>query len=53
MRGVNKVILLGNFGADPETRHMPGGSQVTNIRVATSEQWKDKEAGESEGSVDE
>ncbi len=40
--GLNKVILIGNLGADPETRHSAGGSQVTNIRVATSESWKDQ-----------
>lgn len=45
-RGVNKVILIGNLGADPETRHMPSGSAVTNLRLATSEEWKDKETGE-------
>ena len=41
-RGVNKVILVGNLGADPETRSMPSGMTVTNIRIATSESWKDK-----------
>lgn len=46
-RGVNKVILIGNLGADPETRAMPSGMTVANIRVATSEQWKDKQSGES------
>ncbi|MGH8283454.1 MAG: single-stranded DNA-binding protein [Gammaproteobacteria bacterium] len=45
-RGVNKVILVGNLGADPETRYMPSGSAVTNIRIATTESWKDKESGE-------
>ncbi|MGB9430447.1 MAG: single-stranded DNA-binding protein [Gammaproteobacteria bacterium] len=45
-RGVNKVILVGNLGADPETRYMPSGSAVANIRIATSEAWKDKESGE-------
>ena len=44
-RGVNKVILVGNLGADPETRSMPSGMTVTNIRVATSESWKDKASG--------
>ena len=44
-RGVNKVILVGNLGADPETRSMPSGMTVTNIRVATSESWKDKTSG--------
>ncbi len=45
-RGINKVILVGNLGADPETRYMPSGSAVTNLSVATSESWKDKQTGE-------
>lgn len=45
-RGINKVILIGNLGADPETRYMPSGGAVTNIRIATSETWKDKQSGE-------
>ncbi|WP_018862107.1 single-stranded DNA-binding protein [Thioalkalivibrio sp. ALJ3] len=45
-RGVNKVILLGNLGADPEKRETPNGVTVTNLRVATSEQWTDKNSGE-------
>lgn len=45
-RGVNKVILVGNLGADPETRFTQAGLPVTNFRVATSEQWKDKNTGE-------
>lgn len=45
-RGVNKVILIGNLGADPESRMMPSGGQVTNINVATSETWKDKQTGQ-------
>jgi single-strand DNA-binding protein len=45
-RGVNKVILVGNLGADPETRAMPSGGSVTNIRIATSDSWKDKASGE-------
>jgi single-strand DNA-binding protein len=45
-RGVNKVILIGNLGADPETRAMPSGMTVANIRIATSENWKDKQSGE-------
>ena len=45
-RGVNKVILIGNLGADPETRTMPSGGTVANIRIATSENWKDKQSGE-------
>ena len=45
-RGINKVILIGNLGADPESRALPSGSAVTNITVATSESWKDKNTGE-------
>ena len=45
-RGVNKVILVGNLGNDPETRYMPSGGAVTNITVATSETWKDKQTGQ-------
>ena len=45
-RGVNKVILVGNLGQDPETRAMPSGKPVTNVRIATSESWKDKQTGE-------
>ncbi|MBU1558993.1 MAG: single-stranded DNA-binding protein [Gammaproteobacteria bacterium] len=45
-RGVNKVILIGNLGSDPETRYMPNGGAVTNVSLATSEFWKDKESGE-------
>lgn len=45
-RGINKVILVGNLGADPETRFMPSGGSVTNIRLATSESWKDKQTGQ-------
>ena len=44
-RGINKVILVGHLGADPETRYMPTGGAVTNIRIATSESWKDKQSG--------
>jgi len=47
-RGVNKVIIVGNLGADPEVRYMPSGAAVTNIRVATSEGWKDKQSGETQ-----
>ena len=47
-RGVNKVIIIGNLGADPEVRYMPSGSAVTNIRVATSEGWKDKQSDETQ-----
>ena len=45
-RGINKVIVVGNLGADPDTRFMPSGNAVTNISVATSESWNDKETGE-------
>lgn len=45
-RGINKVILIGNLGADPETRFMPSGGAVTNIRLATSESWKDRQSGQ-------
>jgi single-strand DNA-binding protein len=45
-RGVNKVILVGNLGADPETRYMPSGGAVTNVRIATSDSWRDKASGE-------
>ncbi len=45
-RGVNKVILIGNLGADPEVRYMPSGDAVANCRIATSESWKDKSTGE-------
>jgi single-strand DNA-binding protein len=46
MASVNKVILVGNLGKDPETRYMPNGDQVTNVTIATSESWKDKNSGE-------
>ena len=45
-RGINKVILVGNLGADPETRFMPSGGSVTNVSLATSEGWKDKQTGQ-------
>ena len=45
-RGVNKVIIVGNCGQDPETRFMPSGGAVTNLSVATSESWKDKTSGQ-------
>ena len=45
-RGVNKVIIVGNLGNDPDTRYMPSGSAVTNLSVATNESWKDKQTGE-------
>ncbi len=47
-RGVNKVILIGNLGRDPEVRYMPSGSAVTNVTIATSESWKDKQSGEKQ-----
>jgi single-strand DNA-binding protein len=46
MRGVNRVTLIGHLGQDPDTRYMPNGKAVTNIRIATSEQWKDRETGD-------
>ena len=46
-RGINKVILVGNLGQDPEIRYMPNGSAVANFSVATSESWKDKQTGEN------
>lgn len=46
-RGVNKVILVGNLGQDPEVRYMPNGGAVTNITLATSESWRDKQTGET------
>jgi single-strand DNA-binding protein len=47
-RGVNKVILIGNLGKDPEVRYMPNGNAVANITLATSESWKDKQTGEQQ-----
>ena len=46
-RGINKVILIGNLGKDPEVKYMPSGDPVTNITLATSETWKDKSTGEN------
>ena len=46
-RGINKVILVGNLGQDPEVRYMPNGNAVANFSVATSESWKDKQTGET------
>ena len=46
MAGVNKVIIVGNLGKDPEVRFMPSGGAVANLTVATSETWKDKQTGE-------
>ncbi|WP_368903304.1 single-stranded DNA-binding protein, partial [Proteus mirabilis] len=44
---VNKVILIGNLGRDPEIRYLPSGSAVANLAVATSEKWRDKQTGEN------
>lgn len=52
MASVNKVIIVGNLGADPETRYTPGGDAVTNIRVATTDRWKDKASGEQKESTE-
>ena len=46
MKGINKVILVGNLGNDPETRYFPDGGAVTNASIATSESWKDKQTGQ-------
>ncbi|MDD2893377.1 MAG: single-stranded DNA-binding protein [Halothiobacillaceae bacterium] len=51
-RGINKVILVGTLGRDPETRYMPSGGAVTNLNLATSEQWKDKQTGEKKESTE-
>ena len=45
-RGINKVIIVGNLGQDPDTKAMPSGMTVANLRIATSESWKDKQTGE-------
>lgn len=47
-RGVNKAILVGNLGKDPEVRYMPSGGAVANVTIATSEQWKDKQTGQAQ-----
>ncbi|WP_461516528.1 single-stranded DNA-binding protein [Porticoccus sp.] len=47
-RGINKVILIGNLGKDPETRYLPSGGAVTNLTLATSETWKDKQSGQQQ-----
>jgi single-strand DNA-binding protein len=52
MASVNKVIIVGNLGRDPETRYMPNGEAVTNIAVATTESWKDKATGEKKELVE-
>lgn len=46
-RGINKVILVGNLGQDPQTRAMPSGKAVVNLRIATTDQWRDKQTGEN------
>jgi single-strand DNA-binding protein len=47
-KGINKVILIGNLGADPEVRYMPGGGAAATLNIATSESWKDKQTGEQQ-----
>lgn len=47
-RGINKVILIGNAGGDPEVRYMPNGTAVASLTVATSEAWKDKQSGDNQ-----
>ena len=47
-RGINKVILIGNVGADPESRYLANGNQVTNIILATTDSWKDKQSGQQQ-----
>ena len=47
-RGINKVILVGNVGGDPEVRYMPNGNAVTTLSIATSETWKDKQTGDKQ-----
>jgi single-strand DNA-binding protein len=47
-RGINKVILVGNLGKDPEVRYMPSGNAVANVTLATTESWKDKQSGEKQ-----
>jgi single-strand DNA-binding protein len=51
-RGINKVILIGNLGQDPESRTTPGGTTVTNIRIATTESWTDRASGEKKESTE-
>ena len=47
VRGINKVIIVGNLGQDPEVRYMPNGGAVASLSLATSESWRDKQTGES------
>src|SRR3970040_1502089 len=51
-RGVNKVIIVGNLGKDPETRYLPSGSAVPHLRIATTEAWKDKQTGDQQERAD-
>ena len=51
-RGINKVILIGNLGKDPEMRYMPDGSAIASFSIATSESWKDKQTGENKERVE-
>ena len=51
-RGINKVILIGNLGADPEVKSFQNGGKVCNLRIATSESWKDKSSGERKERVE-
>ena len=52
MASVNKVIIVGNLGRDPETRYMPSGEAVTNVTIATTDSWKDKQSGEKKESTE-
>jgi len=52
MASINKVILVGNLGRDPETRYMPDGGAVTNVSIATTDTWKDKTSGEKKEATD-
>jgi single-strand DNA-binding protein len=51
-RGINKVIIVGNIGGDPDVRYMPNGNAVTNVTIATSETWKDKQTGQNQERVE-
>ena len=52
MAGVNKVIIVGNLGKDPEVRFMPNGKAVANMTIATSDSWKDKQTGEQKEAIE-
>ena len=52
MKGINKVIIVGNCGQDPETKYTASGSAITNLSVATSEEWKDKNTGQKQSKVE-